>query len=167
MCLNFDLKTIAEKQIPMSGTMGLVAGYGYTETDGNPSDRLKKISLPIVDIRQCKSEAPENFKPFVTSDKFCAGSIDFLNYKCMLNAILTSLFILGYTDGRGAVCKGDSGAGYVVPKTVGDESVYHIHGVVSNTRSVDGGCDIHFYTMFTHIQNYIDMIKEEVRMTKT
>lgn len=76
VCLNFDLRTIADKQIPMSGTMGLVAGYGYTETDGNPSDRLKKISLPIVDIRQCKSEAPENFKPFVTSDEFCAGNVD-------------------------------------------------------------------------------------------
>lgn len=74
-CLNFDLKTIADKQVPISGTMGLVAGYGYTEADSSPSDRLKKISLPIVDIRQCKSEAPENFKPFVTSDKFCAGFI--------------------------------------------------------------------------------------------
>ncbi|XP_070496737.1 clotting factor C-like isoform X2 [Chironomus tepperi] len=145
VCLNFDLKTIADKQVPVSGTMGLVAGYGYTETDGNPSDRLKKISLPIVDIRTCKSEAPENYKPFVTSDKFCAG----------------------YTDGRGAVCKGDSGAGYVVPKIVGGENIYHIHGIVSNSRSIDGGCDLYFYTMFTHIQNYIDMIKEEVRMTKT
>lgn len=88
----------------------------------------------------------------------------------LISAIFFKLInfqLIGYNDGRGAVCKGDSGAGYVIPKIVGDENIYHIHGIVSNSRSIDGGCDVHFYTMFTHIQNYIGIIKEEVRMSKT
>lgn len=73
VCLDLNLKTIAEKQPPAQGTLGVVAGFGYTEKDGQPSDKLKKIELPVVDVKQCKHEAPDNFKPFVTSDKFCAG----------------------------------------------------------------------------------------------
>lgn len=72
-CLDLNLRTIAEKQPPPHGTLGTVAGYGYTEIDGQPSDKLKKIELPVVDTRICKQEAPDAFKPFVTSDKFCAG----------------------------------------------------------------------------------------------
>ncbi|KAG5675846.1 hypothetical protein PVAND_005716 [Polypedilum vanderplanki] len=144
VCLNLELKTLAEKQVPQHGTLGIVAGYGYTEADGAPSDRLKKIELPIVDIKVCKQEAPDNFKSFVTSDKFCAG----------------------YNDGSGAVCKGDSGAGFTTGKIIGDETIYFIHGIVSNTRAVNGGCDLNFYAMFTHVQNYVDMIKEEIRLSK-
>lgn len=80
-CLDINLKTIAEKQAPAEGTLGMVAGYGFTEANGSPSDVLKKIQLPVVDIRVCKEEAPDNFKPFVTSDKFCAGKISFLQAK--------------------------------------------------------------------------------------
>jgi modular serine protease len=80
-CLDLDLKTIAEKQWPPHGTMGVVAGYGYTEADGKPSETLKKIFLPVVDVRTCKKEAPDSFKQFVTSDKFCAGKVLFLFQK--------------------------------------------------------------------------------------
>jgi hypothetical protein len=72
-CLDLDLRTIAEKQPPPHGTIGMVAGFGFMEVDGKPSEILKKISLPVVDVRNCKNEAPDAFKPFVTSDKFCAG----------------------------------------------------------------------------------------------
>lgn len=79
-CLDLDLKSIAEKQAPPHGKLGLVAGYGYTEVDGKPSDKLKKIELPVVDVRKCKEEAPDTFKPFVTSDKFCAGEFSYHFY---------------------------------------------------------------------------------------
>lgn len=72
-CLDLNLRTIVEKLPPPHGTIGFVAGYGYTEVDRKPSDKLKKIELPVVDVRTCKQEAPDSFKPFVTSDKFCAG----------------------------------------------------------------------------------------------
>lgn len=72
----------------------------------------------------------------------------------------------GYDDGTGGVCKGDSGAGLVVPKNINGENVYFLHGIVSNTRSVNGGCDMNFYALFTHVQNYIDMIKEEIKSSK-
>lgn len=76
-CLDLDLRTIAEKLPPPHGTIGMIAGYGYTQVDGEPSDKLKKIELPVVNVRICKREAPDSFKPFVTSDKFCAGNSHF------------------------------------------------------------------------------------------
>ena len=65
------------------------------------------------------------------------------------------------------MCRGDSGAGWVSAKSNGDESVYFIHGIVSNTRSIAGGCDLNFYAMFTHVQNYIDLIKHELQLSRS
>jgi hypothetical protein len=116
----------------------------FTEADGKPSETLKRIDLPVVDFQKCRDQAPDNFKSFFTSDKFCAG----------------------YDNGQGGVCKGDSGAGLVFPKVVDGENIYHLHGIVSNSRSEAGGCDMNFYALFTLVQNYIDMIKEEIRLAK-
>lgn len=160
-CLDLDLKSIAEKQAPPHGELGLVAGYGFTEVDGKLSHKLKKIELPVVDVKICKQEAPDEFKPFVTSDKFCAGE-----FQKFLNISQIKIPQTGYNDGRGAVCRGDSGAGLVFAKQFDNEKLYYIHGIVSNSRSVNGGCDLNFYAMFTHVQNYIDQIKEELRLSK-
>jgi modular serine protease len=79
VCLDLNLKSILEKQAPSAGSVGVVAGYGYTLSDGAPSEYLKKIKLPVIDTKQCKNEAPENYKKFITSDKFCAGKQAILN----------------------------------------------------------------------------------------
>lgn len=57
------------------GDFGMVAGWGYTKSDGDVSQTLKAISMPVIDFQQCFNEA-DDFKLFVTSDKFCGG---FLN----------------------------------------------------------------------------------------
>ena len=43
---------------------------------GNASLSLKKISMPVVEFSQCKSEAPTDYRPFITPDKYCAGYKD-------------------------------------------------------------------------------------------
>jgi modular serine protease len=145
---------------------------------------LKKIELPIVDFQNCKRQAPDNFKPFLTSDKFCAGIFfssvkleKLLNKNPLLsNTNSRHKFLwkkykcfncLGYNHGTGGVCKGNSGAGIVFAKEVDEENIFHLHGIVSNTRSVDGGCDMNFYALFTLVQNHIDMIREEIVLSKT
>lgn len=50
-------------------------GWGFTQAGSTPSDVLKIAKLPTVSYNQCKREAPQNFKQFVTPDKFCAGNI--------------------------------------------------------------------------------------------
>lgn len=43
--------------------------WGFTTAGGIPSDFLKIAKLPTVNYNQCKREAPQNFKQFVTPDK--------------------------------------------------------------------------------------------------
>lgn len=63
-----------DTEVP-DGLTGTVAGWGFTTAGGIPSDFLKIAKLPTVKYGLCKREAPQNFKQFVTPDKFCAGNI--------------------------------------------------------------------------------------------
>jgi hypothetical protein len=73
ICVDKSADNEEDMTIP-EGLMGTVAGYGFTEAGGSPSDFLKIAKLPTVSYSQCKKEAPQNFKQFVTPDKFCAGN---------------------------------------------------------------------------------------------
>ena len=71
----------------------------------------------------------------------------------------------GNKDGQ-AACQGDSGSGLVFPKIVGGTTAYYLRGIVSNSRTLmvgAGGCDVHFYTLFTNVHVYISNIEEVVR----
>ncbi|XP_070504718.1 modular serine protease-like [Chironomus tepperi] len=128
---------LEEEMIVEQGLIGIVGGYGFTTAGGSPSDVLKIGKLPTVSYSQCKKDAPQNFKQFVTPDKFCAGSV----------------------SGGDAVCQGDSGAGLAFPQMKDDEEIYFLRGVVSNARQVEGNCDLSFYTMFTNVYHYMRFIK--------
>ncbi|CRL04521.1 CLUMA_CG017596, isoform A [Clunio marinus] len=130
ICVDRD-PLLQEETVVKHGLMGTVGGWGFTTAGGEPSDYLKIAKLPTVDYSKCKREAPQNFKQFVTPDKFCAG---------------------GGTD---AVCQGDSGSGLTFPQTVDNEEIYYLRGIVSNARQVDGECDLNFYTMFTNVYHYM------------
>ncbi|CAO1407606.1 unnamed protein product [Diamesa tonsa] len=145
ICIDRNLDYSEEKVVP-DGWIGIVAGWGFTEAAAAPSETLKLTSLPVIDFKVCKQEAPADYKPFVTPDKFCAG----------------------YKDAEGSgVCQGDSGGGMVFPKVIGGEKIYFIRGLVSNGRSNAGGCDLGFYTMFTNIQEHISLIKTAERNNPT
>jgi hypothetical protein len=72
ICMDRNLE-YSEEKIVREGWMGLVAGWGYTEADGKPSETLKTANLPVANFQKCKKEAPPDYKQFVTPDKFCAG----------------------------------------------------------------------------------------------
>lgn len=137
ICIDRNSNSEEEMTIP-EGLIGTVGGYGFTTAGGNPSDVLKVGQLPTVSYKQCKKEAPQNFKQFVTPDKFCAGSI----------------------TGGDAVCQGDSGSGLAFPKVnKDDEEVFYLRGIVSNARQVEGNCDLSFYTMFTNVHHYMRFVR--------
>lgn len=79
ICLERNLE-FSEEKIVREGSEGLVAGWGYTESDGKPSDVLKTAVLPVVNFQQCRKEAPADYKSFITPDKFCAGYKDTNSY---------------------------------------------------------------------------------------
>lgn len=68
-----DIEAGYESETTLSaGSIGLVAGWGYTTATGMPSDTLKSIEMPVIDFYQCLNESGD-YRPFVTPDKFCSG----------------------------------------------------------------------------------------------
>lgn len=71
ICIDLNVRYGLDRVV-MSGEIGVVSGWGNTHAAGKPSKTLKSIELPVVDFQQCEEEA-EDFKRFITPDKFCAG----------------------------------------------------------------------------------------------
>ncbi|XP_073964316.1 prostasin-like isoform X2 [Choristoneura fumiferana] len=57
-----------------STNSGKVSGWGLTAADGPASSLLLTTDLPYVNATKCMDELPPEFKPYLTSDKFCAGT---------------------------------------------------------------------------------------------
>ncbi|XP_065223466.1 modular serine protease-like isoform X2 [Planococcus citri] len=92
---------------PVEGTFAKVSGWGENEY-GYLSEKLMTIYLPFISRERCLNIVPDDFKPFITFDKFCAGS----------------------EKGPG-VLKGDSGGGLVFPRQHEDGIFYYLRGLVS------------------------------------
>lgn len=71
VCLPQNLQ-YHDKVVPV-GWIGTVAGFGLTESNGQPSRILKKIELPVVSREECREKSSPEFANFITPDKFCAG----------------------------------------------------------------------------------------------
>lgn len=138
ICLERNLRTESEKRI-RPASVGRVAGWGFTTSTGNLSRVLKVIDIATVDYVTCREFSPVAYRPFLTGDKFCAGS----------------------PRTGTSVCQGDSGGGFALGKEEpgGSDTVYYLYGLVSSApRAADGGCDNNKYVAFTEVQNYIPMI---------
>lgn len=116
--------------------VGRVAGWGLTESGGRPSPILKIVELPVVDRQQCVRESPEDFRPQITADKFCAGHL----------------------RSGVSVCQGDSGGGLVFPQDVRGRKKFYLRGIVSTGPNKVGSCDSNLYTTFTNILYYEKLI---------
>lgn len=118
-----------------NGIIGLVAGWGLTEANGNTSSELKVLNLPAVDYMTCKNRSDSSFVNYISDDKFCAGRLDGVN-----------------------VCSGDSGGGFVYSKNFNNREVFYLHGIVSAGKQNKGSCDPYTYALFTNVLHSIDNI---------
>ncbi|XP_050559584.1 modular serine protease-like isoform X1 [Spodoptera frugiperda] len=135
VCLDFGPEM--DKRHLKPGSMGKVAGWGYTSEAGEPSPYLKVADLPSVGIQQCLNETSFAFKVYITVDKICAG----------------------YTNGTATVCKGDSGGGLSFPEQENGVTKYYLRGIVS-TAPADGlTCNTITLTTFTHVASHNNFIK--------
>lgn len=135
VCFKLSL-TYSERQVP-AGISGKVAGWGLTESNGEPSTILKAVVMPTVSREECLARSPETFKNFITSDKFCAG---------YLNGV--------------SVCEGDSGGGMVFAETMGKKTIYYLRGIVSTGVRSQGSCDNFRYATFTNVAKYTELLKQ-------
>lgn len=116
---------------------GKVAGWGLTEPGGETSPVLRVVEMPTVGREECIENSPEQFKNFITFDKFCAG---------YLNGV--------------SVCEGDSGGGMVFPETIGRKTVHYLRGIVSVGVRLRNSCDNFRYATFTNVNKYTDLLKQ-------
>lgn len=65
ICIDRDNFLVEDTEVA-GGLNGTVAGWGFTKAGGEPSGYLKIAKLPTVNYNQCKRDAPQNFKQFVT-----------------------------------------------------------------------------------------------------
>ncbi|KAK3917665.1 Clotting factor C [Frankliniella fusca] len=66
---------LAGGDVLRDGEMGVVAGWGKTETD-EPSTRLQHAAMPFVPFDECVSRIPDSLVKYIQGDKFCAGNIN-------------------------------------------------------------------------------------------
>ncbi|XP_037794678.1 proclotting enzyme-like isoform X2 [Penaeus monodon] len=115
------------------GELGIVTGWGRTAQDGDPTDTLKEILVPIFSNPACRAL---RYKPHeITDNMMCAG------------------YIAGGTDS----CHGDSGGGLMWQGRDGKMDVIAIvsWGQGCARRGYPG--------VYTRVNNYLDWIEEHTK----
>ncbi|XP_055383260.1 clotting factor C-like, partial [Condylostylus longicornis] len=122
-----------------NGTVGHIFGWGANSKDDILTIELSTASLNALSSEDCKRL---NKKAEVSAESFCAVN-----------------------DNGASACKGDSGGGFVVKRTIGSKERYVLWGIVSsgvaNDYCSDGGI-----TIFTNIQYFQEAIKAIISKSK-
>ncbi|XP_041798251.1 uncharacterized protein LOC121610282 [Chelmon rostratus] len=131
----------AEGATYITGIMGLVSGFGLTESGKRRllTNRLRYVELPVVDQETCSSSVDKlkkmrsNF-PSLTNNMFCAG----------------------VPEGGKDSCQGDSGS----PLALRDGGRFWAAGIVS--WGADCG-EPGTYGVYTKVSNYLDWINKTMK----
>lgn len=126
-----DWEKVYERTQLQVGQSGKAVGWGKT-IKGVPSETLQEVNMPYVPFGQCQGDVPEDFRGYITADKFCAGRLN-----------------------GSSLCEGDSGGGLCF-ETGG---TWYLRGVVSVSPVKDDKCDYHSYTVFTSTDHFRDWIR--------
>ncbi|XP_074509447.1 complement C1r subcomponent-like protein [Sebastes fasciatus] len=131
----------AEGATYFTGTMGLVSGFGITETDKRRilTNKMKYVQVPVVEQLACSDSITElkkkrDYVPVLTNNMFCAG----------------------VPEGGKDSCQGDSGGPYALR----DDGRFWAAGIVS--WGFDCG-QRGTYGVYTRVTNYIDWINKTMQ----
>jgi secreted trypsin-like serine protease len=130
VCVDWGKTYLDDFLKPETEGLGHISGWGFTEGGQKPSDVLRSIRVPLVNLQKCYSQLGEDFEIFLTIDKLCAG----------------------YRNGT-SVCNGDAGGGLAFKHA---DNRFYIFGVLSVSASTDGKCDTHQYALYTDVKYYVD-----------
>lgn len=147
------LQTVTE------GTVGRVAGWGETESNVS-SPTLKMIDLRAVGYDTCRNKTRDWFRPYITTDKFCAHGD---NENVCVVRILQILVKLQMSVWRSFFnLQGDSGGGFAEAVPYGNTNKFYLRGLVSvGSRMFNITCRANeVYTTFTNVQSYDYLFSE-------
>uniref|UniRef100_A0A4W6CUB6 complement subcomponent C1r n=1 Tax=Lates calcarifer TaxID=8187 RepID=A0A4W6CUB6_LATCA len=128
----------AEDATYVTGTMGLVSGFGVTEENKirKLTNKLKYVNLPVVDQGVCSRS--------ITSLKRARANIP---------SLTNNMFCAGVPEGGKDSCQGDSGG----PYALNDNGRFWAAGIVS--WGVDCGKQ-GMYGVYTRVTSYVDWINK-------
>uniref|UniRef100_A0A182Q050 Peptidase S1 domain-containing protein n=1 Tax=Anopheles farauti TaxID=69004 RepID=A0A182Q050_9DIPT len=121
-------------EIRIGGT-GVIAGYGQTDPDGNPSAFLQATLMPIVDSGLC------------------------VIYRIFDKHEAHSMFCAGHGNGTNA-CRGDEGGGFYEESQQG---IWTLTGVIGKINVYRKRCDPYGYVGLANVLHYLEWIVERVR----
>uniref|UniRef100_A0A2H1V6G0 SFRICE_019121 n=1 Tax=Spodoptera frugiperda TaxID=7108 RepID=A0A2H1V6G0_SPOFR len=125
VCIDFDYE-LDSRQLKVF-SVGKVAGWGVTE-EGRFSEVLRVADMPYVSVPDCLADIAEEYKAYITGDKFCAG----------------------YKNGI-ALCLRDSGGGLTFPARERGTYRHYLRGVASTAFHAGSYCSNNTITSFTHL----------------
>ncbi|XP_065204432.1 modular serine protease-like isoform X2 [Planococcus citri] len=102
---HIDWQSLVLGEYPPEGTLGKVAGWGLDE-NGKYTEKLMAVSLPYISRARCLITVPDDFRAYISFDKFCAGSDK---------------------EDSPSVLQGDSGGGIFFQK----DGISYLRGIVS------------------------------------
>jgi transmembrane serine protease 3 len=135
-----------EMQIPSK--TAIATGWGLLEYAGSPSDELQKLSLTLMQNRDCQLYFTEFIK---NSEKLKRGIVD--------GHLCAGAIVAGTLAGGKDTCQGDSGG----PLQITLEDNPCVHYVVGLTSFTGAGCGIENSPgIYTRVSEYIDWIESKV-----
>ncbi|XP_063391031.1 uncharacterized protein LOC134676569 [Cydia fagiglandana] len=134
VCVNFDRQFEMKQLRP--GNIGTILGWGLTEKNGDPSQRLTYLDLPYIDVDKCFADSEFSFHKYITSDKICAGDV---------------------FTGK-ALCRGDSGGGFVLYSS----EIPYLHGVASTAAGDDNLCNAFAIAAFTSLYAHRAFLRDNI-----
>uniref|UniRef100_A0A182YQB9 Peptidase S1 domain-containing protein n=1 Tax=Anopheles stephensi TaxID=30069 RepID=A0A182YQB9_ANOST len=121
------------------GSAGLIAGYGQTDPDGNPSAYLQTALMPIVDSGLC------------------------VIYRIFDKHEAHKMFCAGHGNGTNA-CRGDQGGGFYEESQQG---LFTLTGVIGKINLYRKRCDPYGYVGLANVMHYLEWIMERLRSALT
>ncbi|XP_055383140.1 uncharacterized protein LOC129613197 [Condylostylus longicornis] len=120
---------------------GLTFGWRIKSEDASSNAELKQINLKALTKEQCKLKI-ENSE--VSDEIFCAAS-----------------------NITNVICKGDSGAGFVVKKRIGSKERYVLWGILSSETNKELYCSGSLINLFANIRHFQDQIKTIINRNRS
>lgn len=128
-----------------TGYLPFIAGWNVGQTEGNVSDVLRELQVPVLNNDECKDQYQRQNK-IVMDDRFG------------MNVICTAAYI---SDKDRDTCVSDSGSPLMVPiydRDTLDDRYYQI-GIISS----EIGCDEdEILDIYSRVQSFIDWIQDRL-----
>lgn len=122
----------------LAGWTGQIPTWGSFNNEKESNNSLNFAEISAINRTQCMADAPNQFEPLITPNKFCAGNV--------------------------SIAKEDIGSGLVFKQKEGDRNVYYLRAAVS-TELAEQASKISVFTDYFVYSDLVSMYQEQYTPT--